>query len=196
MTVSKLDLSRITPKGYSEAMRIPELGVLVFRGEDPRLVKAFSGRSKKPDFFLRFESAEAADCYLAKWVKWLRKCQEERRAKREACKVLVNPLAVGVVLVASYGWEQTNVHFYQVVATPGKATVEVREVESVKITADAGMMGTCLPALGAFRGDVIRKRVNGLGEVKIDSCRTATPLEFTIEDGVTIYKKSYWSSYA
>lgn len=196
MTASKLDMSRAIPAGYSEIVRIPELGVLVVRADDERTTKAFSGRSVKPDFFLRFESKQASDGYVSKWISGLRDYQEKRRLEREARKVVVNPFSVGQVLVATYGYEQTNVNFYQVVATPGKATVEIREIQGVKATADVGMMGTCLPVPGAFVGEAKRKRVSSRGEVKIDTCSTAEALSFTVEEGVKIYKKSYWSSYA
>ncbi|EAT0477748.1 MULTISPECIES: hypothetical protein [Enterobacteriaceae] len=44
-----------------------------------------------------------------------------------------NQISLGDIFVSIWGYEQTNVHFYQVVGVAGKSTVKLREVESREV---------------------------------------------------------------
>lgn len=59
---------------------------------------------------------------------------------------------VGDLLYCEWGYEQTNVNFYQITALKGKRTIEVCEVRQVR--KDIGdMQGICRPVRDAFIGD-------------------------------------------
>jgi hypothetical protein len=64
-------------------------------------LKAFPGRCKKPDFWLRFESVDAANGCLEKWLKTTRAKYDASLVEREKQKVHVNPFAVGDVLMGT-----------------------------------------------------------------------------------------------
>jgi hypothetical protein len=71
------------------------------------------------------------------------------------------PLEVGEILVYSWGYEQTNIDFYQVVSATGK-TVMIREIKSeVTQNTPAGMPNSMtareIPMIDTFIGDSIRK---------------------------------------
>lgn len=97
----------------------------------------------------------------------------------------------GDVLSAVWGYEQTNVDYYEVTAiTPG--TVTVRKIASEK---NGNMSGHCAPMPGEFIGEPMTRRPSYHG-VKIDDCRRATRVVFKEVDGVRVYRPSFWSSYA
>ncbi|MBF5824150.1 hypothetical protein HQI67_00200 [Escherichia coli] len=67
-------------------------------------------------------------------------------------------VCVGDIFVSSWGYEQTNVNFYQVISVHGKKTVTVREIcASVHFTGN--MMGYKRPLLNDFRGEPLKRRV-------------------------------------
>lgn len=95
-------------------------------------------------------------------------------------------LAVGDVLYTSWGYEQTNVEFYEVVAVRGHA-VDLRELAQERRQTDF-MQGACRAKPRHYVSDVIRgKRPTGNNTIRIDSCSTARPW-----DG----RELSWSSYA
>lgn len=67
-------------------------------------------------------------------------------------------LKVGDVLVYTWGYDQTNVDFFQVVKTTDK-TVVVRELMQETRHEHYLMAGTALPKKGEFVGKPIRKTV-------------------------------------
>jgi hypothetical protein len=90
-----------------------------------------------------------------------------RKAKqREANKASNHSLVVGSILVCSWGYEQTNVNFYEVVAVRG-GTVDLREIDKDK-TATGFMSGTAMPRPGVFVGGLIKgKRARGDNSVRV-----------------------------
>ena len=108
-------------------------------------------------------------------------------------------LTVNDVLVASWGYEQTNIDYYQVVKLVGKASVSIRPIAKNKMAnPDNNMVGTCLPIPDQFIGEALTKRVvfDGLS-VQIDSryC-TAHKKTYTEENNIRIYKADNWTAYA
>ena len=64
----------------------------------------------------------------------------------------------GDILVSSWGYEQTNVTFYEVVKATAK-TVTVREVEQFR--ADSGnMTGYVMPIKGCYKSAEMRRKVH------------------------------------
>jgi hypothetical protein len=70
-----------------------------------------------------------------------------------------NGFKVGDLLSYSWGYEQTNVDFFEVVGLTAK-TVTLREVER-RVTENGFMCGTSVPVPGAYRGEPMRKKVGG-----------------------------------
>lgn len=70
---------------------------------------------------------------------------------------MAHPLTVGTVLYSSWGYDQTNIDFYEVVKATAK-TVTIRGIKQVR-THDGYMQGSCVPATGDDRwfpaGDVL-----------------------------------------
>lgn len=67
----------------------------------------------------------------------------------------------GMIFYSSWGYEQTNVSFYQVVKLSGKTSVVVREISETRCTKDNfDFYGHVMPNRDQFIGDEMRKRIN------------------------------------
>tara|TARA_R110000851_G_scaffold288887_1_gene442987 strand:+ start:4767 stop:5354 length:588 start_codon:yes stop_codon:yes gene_type:complete len=149
------------------------------------LAKAFLGRKSKPYWFYCFSSEENRQARIDDLISGKMKSTEQDLAFRNKLKAKVSNIQVGDVLCASWGWEQTNIDFYQVLELVGKSTVVFREIAADK-TYDSSMSGKCTPILNEFVGETMRKRVGDYG-IKINSCSSASKWEG---------QPKYWSSYA
>lgn len=111
---------KITPKDLDAVVYIYE------RNGQPIAI-AFSGKRGKPDFHIRYRTPQRMEEAVRQYLDRLKGTQvykQEQRAKRKGFRHSYN---VGDVLHYSWGYEQTNCEFYQVIATtPG--TVTIREI--------------------------------------------------------------------
>jgi len=77
---------------------------------------------------------------------------------------------IGDVLYNSWGYDQTNVSFFEVVGLVGKASIEIRPIASDVVEGSEGFMSeSVVPVPGSFSDDcpVMRKRVDKWGAVDI-----------------------------
>ena len=84
----------------------------------------------------------------------------------------------GDILVSSWGYEQTNIDFYEVVKATAK-TVTVRELQQFR-TDSGNMTGYVMPIKGKYKGDEMRRKVhydcyNEDGFIMIESYEYARP---------------------
>jgi hypothetical protein len=171
--VLKLEPSRIVLDGeWTRVFDDDALGVAVYmrpRADRGVTVKVFQGKRTKPDFFESFLTEDSARQRWTGWynriVKWHEK-KAERRAERKAEMAKPHDLNVGDVLSASWGYDQTNCNFFEVIRVIGKRTVEIREIGKEKDYAGS-MHGVCVPRKGHYIDEPMIKRVNVDGSVKI-----------------------------
>jgi len=127
----------------------------------------------------------------------------ERKAKARAEKIekrkAPHALQLGDILRASWGYEQTNIDYYQVTRLVGSMTVEVREIAQQREETEY-MQGRCVPAPGEFIGEAKRYRVSDYGKrdsIKVASYAHATKVEPVADiAGTKIYPDSHWTAYA
>ncbi|EGK1133436.1 hypothetical protein ION14_004512 [Salmonella enterica] len=84
-------------------------------------------------------------------------------------------VSVGDVFVSSWGYEQTNVTFYQVLSVHGKKTVIVREIRANSEYTDS-MVGFKTPVLNDFTGECLKRQIKDFGDelaIKIEDFETA-----------------------
>lgn len=136
--------------------------------------KAWSGpKAKKPYAYFTFRTVEQRDQWIAQ-QKEGKDASERMRAERKEqdaqnLKEMRQRLTVGTILAYSWGWEQTNVDFYEVVGRKGAGTVILRAICSALVP-DAGcgpMSGHVTPCPGKYRegkdGEPFEKRINAYG---------------------------------
>ncbi|MDG3066867.1 hypothetical protein ACFQ4M_19745 [Thauera mechernichensis] len=184
-----------TPKEYTEIHRKDEVGAAVYASADGLVVLAFAGKRQKPDFHIRFAKKERAEQYVSDWLARLQVRAQEKTERREARKAAPNPLQVGDILRCMWGYEQTNIDYYEVTALIGKHTVEIREVARMS-EETLSMQGVCVPKPGAYIGEPMRKRADADGSVKINSFSWARKVEAKTVAGVKLFAPDSWTAYA
>lgn len=146
----------------------------------------FRGKAVRPEWNYWFRSAAQRDAHIEQFKTRLQTLATHRESRRASQRTR-HTLVPGDVLYTSWGYEQTNVEFYQVVAVRG-SVVDVQELAQDRTESGIGMQGTAVPKPGVFLGDVLKgKRPNGSNQIRIDSCSTALPWSG---------KAIGWSSYA
>ena len=162
----------------------------------------FLGRAQNPfeGSVFRFRTAEHRMRWIAKLFQAATnaaKYSAEREAAKAAQRAKPHALKVGDVLRSSWGYDQTNIDFYQVTALIGIQTVEYRPIAQESEQTEY-MQGECVPMPGEFTGPAKRARVSTYGErdsITADG-HYASKMHPTIVAGVPVYKASHWTAYA
>lgn len=139
----------------------------------------YSGRRTKHDFHYKFNSIEKRGAYLVRWSDRKRdgvRATKDRRAFRHSLKV-------GQIVYSSWGYEQTNINFYEVVELKGSTMVVLREVAQDREYTEQ-MAGTCMPIPGEYVAEPFSRRVKVGHLIGVNSCQCAsiwagTPKQFT-----------------
>lgn len=149
----------------------------------------FHGRAQKPDFHYRFRNEAHREAHARQFFeRW--RANDAHSRKR---KVADRALAVGDVLRCSWGYDQTNVDFFEVTALIGKAMVEIREIAQ---EAEGDWTGRCVPVPGKFIGKPLRKRAQG-DSVRIYSFAHAYRMEpRALIGGKPVFDASSFTAYA
>ena len=148
---------RIRPNGLTETLEANH-GTVFYNSdnETPRAI-AFKGKSTKKAWFYRFKTVEQREEYIKEWFTGLEKDAEARK-KSMADREKPCELKVGDILNDTWGYEQTNQDFYQVVEVRGQYVV-IQEVRS-EIVRGAGFMAEYVkPIKDSFIGELMRKKV-------------------------------------
>lgn len=127
-------------------------------------VVAYSGRRMKPDFYYRFRSLSEANSYVESWASGqynhaLEK-QERKERKKELNKKAQELVSVGDIFKASWGYEQTNIDYYQVISMTGKRTVELRKIAGNMIERSYGDQGRKVPVPDEFVGEAFSRQIS------------------------------------
>ena len=153
----------------------------------------FSKRARlgyKVEFNYSFGTVERMYEYCAQYLKNLQETarrKEERKVARAVAKAAaLESVKEGDIYVASWGWEQTNIDDYQVVAKKG-ATVTLREIAVASIEGSESFMSDrVVPVKNEFIGGEFKKRITGK-YINIDDIRHAGPAE----EGKDFYRSWY-----
>lgn len=148
---------------------------------------AFTARAQRPVFHQFFATPAARE-------KAVRDFLANQRAKIEARKQRqATPAAfvVGDLLSSSWGYDQTNVDFYEVVKVAG-AWVTVRKVAQVAEQTGHDM-GRCAPQSGDFVGEPIRRLAQGQG-IRINSYAWASKWNTDTVAGVPVGPAVTWTT--
>jgi hypothetical protein len=132
---------------------------------------AFAGKSNKPLWNHWFRTADQRHAFLERTVTDRKATLALKRQRAEERRNYRHDYKPGDILVASWGYDQTNVDFYEVVGVRG-AIVELREVGCREAACD-GPISLVVPSPRAFLGPVIKRRPGVGGYVRIDDVRCA-----------------------
>ncbi len=186
---------RMKPNDYVLFRSNEALGIEVYVNPTGLVALGFQGKKVKASFHYKFTSQESLKNHVDSFVNGLEKTAEDK-AKFKAERAQPRALNVGDVLVSSWGYEQTNIDYFQVVGLVGKSSVMLQEIAKDKTTDSRGDTGKCVPVLDKFIGEPFTKKVVHGVRVTLTSYSSASKKEFTLVDGVKTFKPDFWSSYA
>ncbi len=156
-----LKSTRYIPEGSKEIRHPRELAVAYLTQALNSLaysVIAYRGKATRPAFHYRFQSIERATGYIEQFFADLTRHDDLKRQRREDQKK-PHRLKVGDILVNSWGYDQTNTDFYEIVAT-SQHTVDLRPLVSETVPGTEGFMcDKRIPKPGHYTGEKIRKAV-------------------------------------
>ena len=123
----------------------------------------------KPILNLAFRTWEQAEERIKRQIEAQAAWQESKRKQAEARKEYQHTLKVGDILYSSWGYDQTNVDFYQVTAVPSVKSVTIRKIGLDMPRGEEGFMCgySAVPLKDRFTGDPFTKRVTTTGAVKL-----------------------------
>ena len=143
------------------------------------------GKSTKPLVKLVFGTFEMLKEYANAFIKKAATAQEIEKQRIEAIREETNKLFVsGALLLCSWGYEQTNVSFFQILERNGSKALIVEVDQSKKL--DSSDYGTTSPIKNSFKGNPFAVRISNHG-IKLSSYQ-----QLFVWNG----KPVYWSSYA
>ena len=159
------------------------------QGEPRYLVKAWVGRATNPTAHYRFANPAKRQAWVDQFIKDQtenRAYKANQKAERSEAQKIPHTLVVGSILASSWGYDQTNVDFYQVTRVVSGATVEVRKIASQEASDGAqSMTGRVVAVKDKFVGEPKQYRVRHNG-VKIASYARAS-----LWDGKPMYVSHY-----
>lgn len=146
-----------------------KFGFVLKMGESEFRPGMFSAHCKKPGsskplFYWAYRSEDHMILNTNGYLEDLEKREAAKISRKEEKKAarasMVNPFKVGDILYDSWGYDQTNIDFYEVVALTAK-TVTIREIAGKDVTGpDSGvssMAGYIKPVAGNYVGEPMMK---------------------------------------
>ena len=131
---------------------------------------AYKGKSSKHLWYNRFNTEEDMKDKIAKTYSNLMSW-EDRKAERKEERKAPTTLKVGDIIYSSWGYEQTNVNFYKVIAVKGKQTVELREIGSKVVSSDGGSSTHVVADTERFINEKVLTR-RASGHIRVTDCQT------------------------
>jgi len=194
---------RYIPEGYELSWNDTDLGIQIYYKESPVIGGlCFVGKAVKPTWHYRFKDGaqrikQVEQTFEQVRAKLDRKTQEKAR-KSEA--MINHGVVAGDVFRCSWGYDQTNIDYYEVIAVTGK-TATVCRIGCLS-EQDGFLQGESVPSLGAFIGKpfkkLIQKRsVDSEAFLTMNSFSTAFKMiPVATVANKPIYESSRWTAYA
>lgn len=161
------------------------------------VIVAYTAKGKKPFIHTRYKTVERMQEVVKSQIAAENQNHEQsiisKQQDKENLEAFRNSIKEGDIFYTSWGYEQTNVEFYQVVSVKG-SFCEVREVAKLSYDHNS-MSGKVAPKPNVFIGEPVRKKILN-GYLKMHSSANASPLEYDVlPTGTKVYKGCYSSSY-
>jgi hypothetical protein len=135
---------------------------------------AFHGKAAKPDWHFSFANEAQRQRRIAEYIE-SRKRRAQMMAELKADRNKPHTLTVGAILVCSWGYDQTNIDYYQVTRVVGPHSVEIRQIRAKSEPEEGFATAYCTPDRDNFKGEPMVKRANSTNSVRIASYASASP---------------------
>lgn len=130
-------------------------------------------RAQRPDFNFIFKTRARAETYAMEYLAGQQQSDAARTARQIAAKARraseMTSLQPGDVLYRSWGYDQTNVDFYEVTEKPSAATAVIVGIsaKSVAGSSHGGMSDEVVPLKGSFGDHPSKKIIRSLGDLSL-----------------------------
>ena len=212
------------PKGSEPDQRNTEAGeVYIYERLTVPYAIGFRGTAGRSEWHHRFRTAEQREQHIAEFFSSIAAHAERIAKKRAEVKAFRHDCKVGDIFRASWGYDQTNIDYYQIVALIGSHFAEVREIDQQ--SEDTGFMqGKCVPAPGQWATEAdyspegvtykaehghyprkvkasLRFKIQGTGKgephISVTSfCRAYRIKPVAVIADKPIFEESHWTAYA
>ena len=150
----------------AETREFPAAGVVAYCYDfsSGPAVLAYEGRKLKATLNGWFPTVEKRDEALAAFVT----TRTALRASRQTSRSVAHGLVIGDVVMRSWGYDQTNVDFYQVVRVPSPLSVALRRLKSREVSGNPqALTAKVMPKLNEFEtsAQAVIVRACGTGQV-------------------------------
>ncbi|WP_277277490.1 hypothetical protein [Thalassospira lucentensis] len=147
----------------------------------------FVGRKTRPSAHNSFKSDWDREESIKKHFEREDRKAAEKAAHRREISEQGRGVELGHVLVSSWGYDQTNVDFYQVTKLIGNTMAEIRKIGSIDASrsTDVSMTGHVMPDINQFVGDPIRVKISN------GQCRLTSYSSASLWNGLPKYTSSY-----
>ena len=146
------------------------ISLVQFQAKNCRCIAAWTPGMTRPRYAYKVHTPEEYDKAMERIRQEAERFRRHDEAQEKAVVAFRESLHAGDILYSSWGWEQTNIDFYQVIAIRGSA-VDLRQLDQ-RTTEDGYMCGTTVPLPDVFKGKTHTHRLSK-NYIRIDSCRTA-----------------------
>ena len=138
---------------------IYNISLVRFQGRNGRCIAAWTpGMKRPPRYVYKAHTPEEYDKAMERIRQEAERFRRHDEAQEKAAAAFRESLRVGDILYSSWGWEQTNIDFYQVIAIRGSA-VDLRQLDQ-RTTEDGYMCGTTVPLPDVFKGKTHTHRLS------------------------------------
>ena len=139
---------------------IYNISLVRFQGRNGRCIAAWTpGMKRPPRYVYKAHTPEEYDKAMERIRQEAERFRHHDEAVARSSEEFRRSLRVGDILYSSWGWEQTNIDFYQVIAIRGSA-VDLRQLDQ-RTTEDGYMCGTTVPLPNVFKGKTHTHRQQG-----------------------------------
>lgn len=194
---------RYIPEGYELSWDDQDLGIQVYYKNTPCISAiCFVGRAVNPTWHYCFKDGQQRINEVTRTFKNVAERAEYKAARKaKAAEASANHgVKVGDVFRSSWGYDQTNVDYYQVVAVGNKTATFCKIAQLSE--SDGFLQGNCVPAPNQFIGKPFKKLIQkssteSSAYIKIYSFANAYKIEpVAVVSNKPIYESSHWTAYA
>jgi len=147
----------------------------------------YKGRKTKPNWNFRFKTLERLEAKIQYEIALAETTLDEKAVRKQAQLEVAKTIKVGDIFRYSWGWEQTNVDFYQVISRKGKSSLVIRPIGLVSVRETSWGSDEVIASANDFLGDEETVRLNG------DRFKRSCGSAYKVED---INKPTHRSWYA
>ena len=197
-TISQEDAIKMTASRHSDVVMSSYKDIKIIRATSPKdqpILIVFRGRSAKAISNYYYRSYELREDAIKGFKKRADEHEEYDLKKKADKKALGSPKSeIGTIFVDSWGYDQTNVDYYQIIERPSKHFAVVRQIGSSMVEGSAGYdCCNVVPVKDSFCGDPFRAKLslNSFSGKGVENFKTRSYSSAHTWDGRENYKSWY-----